>query len=208
MSDFLPGSAQLLGRDGPLARSVPHFAPRAQQQAMAEAVADTLDGGGLLITEAGTGTGKTFAYLVPVFQRAGKVVISTGTKALQDQLFRRDIPLVRAALASPLHVALLKGRANYLCLHRLEQAGQSRELAATRALARLQQVRAWAGRTRSGEISELADIPGNDPFWHQVTSSAENCLGQDCPSYADCHVVKARRAAQEGVTRGWRRSIR
>ena len=197
MTDFLPGPAQLLGRDGPLARAVPHFAPRAQQQAMAEAVAETLDAGGLLVSEAGTGTGKTFAYLVPVFQRAGKVVISTGTRALQDQLFRRDIPLVRAALASPLHVALLKGRANYLCLHRLEQAGQARELAGARALARLQQVRAWAGRTRSGEVSELADIPGSDPFWHQVTSSAENCLGQECPAYADCHVVKARRAAQE-----------
>jgi ATP-dependent DNA helicase DinG len=133
-----------------------------------------------------------------VFQRADKVVISTGTKALQDQLFRRDIPLVRAALASPLHVALLKGRANYLCLHRLEQTEQSREIASSaRAAVRLQQVLAWAGRTRNGEISELSDIPGNDPFWHQVTSSAENCLGQDCPAYADCHVVKARRAAQE-----------
>jgi ATP-dependent DNA helicase DinG len=197
MSDFLPGPAQLLGRDGPLARKVPHFAPRAQQQAMAEAVAGTLEAGGLLVTEAGTGTGKTYAYLVPVFQGSGKVVISTGTKALQDQLFQRDIPVVKAALASPLHVALLKGRANYLCLHRLDQAGQSREIASPRYAARLQQVRAWAGRTRGGEISELSDIPGSDPFWHQVTSSAENCLGQECPAYSDCHVVKARRAAQE-----------
>ncbi|MGE0372493.1 MAG: ATP-dependent DNA helicase [Gammaproteobacteria bacterium] len=197
MPDFLPGPAELLGRDGPLARGIPNFAPRAQQQAMAVAVAGTLDAGGLLVAEAGTGTGKTFAYLAPVFQRAGKVIISTGTKALQDQLFQRDIPVVKRALASPLHVALLKGRSNYLCLHRMEQAGQSREAAVPRTAARLQQVRAWAGRTRNGEISEVAEIPGNDPFWHQVTSSAENCLGQDCPAYADCHVVKARRAAQE-----------
>jgi ATP-dependent DNA helicase DinG len=197
MADLLSGPAQLLGRDGPLARKIPHFAPRAQQQAMAEAVADTLHQGGVLVTEAGTGTGKTFAYLVPVFQRADKVVISTGTKALQDQLFQRDIPLVRAALASPLHVALLKGRANYLCLHRLEQTEQSIEISSARVAVRLQQVRAWSGRTRTGEISEVSEIPGNDPFWHQVTSSADNCLGQDCPAYADCHVVKARRAAQE-----------
>lgn len=197
MPDLLIGPAELLGRDGPFARRIPHFAPRAQQQAMATAVAATLDDGGLLVAEAGTGTGKTFAYLAPVFQRAGKVVISTGTKALQDQLFQRDIPLVKQALASPLHVALLKGRANYLCLHRLDLAGQSREIALPRAAARVQQVRAWAGRTRSGEISEVADIPGNDPFWHLVTSNAENCLGQDCPVYTDCHVIKARRAAQE-----------
>ncbi len=197
MSDLLTGPAELLGREGPFARSLPRFAPRAQQQAMAAAVAETLDAGGLLVAEAGTGTGKTFAYLAPVFQRAGRVVISTGTKALQDQLFQRDIPVVKQALASPLHVALLKGRANYLCLHRLDLAGQSREIALPRTAARLQQVRAWAGRTRSGEIGELADIPGNDPFWHQVTSNAENCLGQECPAYADCHVVKARRAAQE-----------
>ncbi len=197
MPDLLIGPAELLGRDGPFARSIPHFAPRAQQQAMAGVVAETLDAGGLLVAEAGTGTGKTFAYLAPVFQRTGKVVISTGTKALQDQLFQRDIPVVKRALASPLHVTLLKGRANYLCLHRLDLACQLREIALPRAAVRLQQVRAWAGRTRSGEISEVTDIPGSDPFWHQVTSNAENCLGQDCPAYADCHVVKARRAAQE-----------
>ncbi|MBK9131067.1 MAG: ATP-dependent DNA helicase [Gammaproteobacteria bacterium] len=197
MPDPLIGSAELLGRDGPFAHRIPHFAPRAQQQAMAAAVAATLDAGGLLVAEAGTGTGKTFAYLAPVFQRAGKVVISTGTKALQDQLFQRDIPVVKQALASPLHVALLKGRANYLCLYRLDLAGQSREIALPRAAARMHEVRAWAGRTRSGEISEVADIPGNDPFWYLVTSNAENCLGQDCPAYADCHVIRARRAAQE-----------
>ncbi|MFZ5593032.1 MAG: ATP-dependent DNA helicase [Pseudomonadota bacterium] len=164
---------------------------------MAEAVAKTLEDHGVLVSEAGTGTGKTYAYLVPAILSGKKIVISTGTKNLQDQLFHRDLPVVRKALGVPLRAALLKGRANYLCLHRLELAeidgrGHTREHASV-----LQRIRDWAGRTRSGDIAEVGDVPEDSPLWYQVTSTADNCLGQDCPSYADCHVMKARRAAQE-----------
>lgn len=164
---------------------------------MAAAVARAIEARRVLVTEAGTGTGKTYAYLVPVLQSGAKAIVSTGTKTLQDQLFHRDIPVVRQALSSPARVAMLKGRANYLCLHRLEQAERSPEITTAHYADRLRRVRAWAGRTRSGEISEVADIPEGDLFWSQVTSNIDNCLGQECPAYADCHVLKARRAAQE-----------
>src|SRR3972149_9692635 len=117
--------SELLGREGPLARYISGFAPRPQQQEMAQTVADALENDNILVTEAGTGTGKTFAYLVPAFLSGGKVIISTGTRTLQDQLYHRDIPIVRAALGVPVTIALLKGRANYLCLHRLAMAESS-----------------------------------------------------------------------------------
>lgn len=188
---------ELLGEHGPLARRLPRFTPRPQQQALAAAIARALRRGGMLVAEAGTGTGKTYAYLAPALDAGVKTVVSTGTKALQDQLFRRDIPLLKEALASPVRVALLKGRANYLCLHRLELAERAPELAAPEALARLHALREWAGRTESGEIAQFHQVPAGDRFWLQVTSTADNCLGQECPAWSDCHVVKARRAAQE-----------
>ncbi|QKT02492.1 ATP-dependent DNA helicase [Ectothiorhodospiraceae bacterium 2226] len=182
--------------DGPLAARLPGFAPRPQQQGLAEAVARTLADGGVLVAEAGTGTGKTFAYLVPALLSGRKVIVSTGTKNLQDQLFHRDLPLVREALAAGGQVALLKGRANYLCLHRLQQAAdggvRSIELAQT-----LRTVEQWAGRTRSGDVSELAEVSEDSPVWPLVTSTTDNCLGHECPVFNDCHLVKARRAAQE-----------
>ncbi|MEQ6341087.1 MAG: ATP-dependent DNA helicase [Gammaproteobacteria bacterium] len=189
--------AELLGPDGPLAKRISGFAPRAAQQEMAEAVAQAFNDYGLLISEAGTGTGKTYAYLVPAILSGKKVIISTGTKNLQDQLFHRDLPVVRNALGVPLRAALLKGRANYLCLHRLELAdldgrGHTRE---NRAM--MQRIKEWAGRTRSGDVAEVVDVPEDSPLWFQVTSTADNCLGQECPVYSDCHIMKARRAAQE-----------
>ncbi|MBI2779670.1 MAG: ATP-dependent DNA helicase [Gammaproteobacteria bacterium] len=189
--------AELLGPDGPLAKRISGFAPRAAQQEMAEAIAQVFDDYGLLISEAGTGTGKTYAYLVPAILSGKKVIISTGTKNLQDQLFHRDLPVVRNALGVPLRAALLKGRANYLCLHRLELAeldgrGHTRE---NRAM--LQRIKEWAGRTRSGDVAEVVDVPEDSPLWFQVTSTTDNCLGQECPVYSDCHIMKARRAAQE-----------
>jgi ATP-dependent DNA helicase DinG len=187
-------AAAALAPGGPLAAHIPGFAARAPQQQMADAVADALAGGGTLIVEAGTGTGKTYAYLVPALLCGSKVIVSTGTRNLQDQLFHRDLPVVREALGAPVRAALLKGRSNYLCPHRLELAAAGPSRADD---AELQTIRAWAGRTVSGDIAELGEVPEEAPVWAVVTSTAENCLGQECPQYGECHVVKARRAAQE-----------
>ncbi|HKJ08424.1 MAG TPA: ATP-dependent DNA helicase [Gammaproteobacteria bacterium] len=185
--------ADLLGADGALARLVEGFAPRVQQQAMAEAVARAIDEHGQLVVEAGTGTGKSFAYLVPALLCGQKVIISTGTRHLQDQLFHRDLPTVRDALGVSARVALLKGRSNYLCLHRMDLAGPD----GRRQAADLHRIQAWAGITRAGDIAELPGIPEDSPLWPRVTSTPDNCLGQECPRVGDCFVMKARRGAQE-----------
>jgi len=191
----MPIPSEILAADGPIARHVAGFAPRPQQQAMADAVASALEENGVLVAEAGTGTGKTFAYLVPALLSGKKVIISTGTKNLQDQLYHRDLPVVRKALGVPVASALLKGRANYLCRHRLELAEQ--RAAGSRQLQdALVRVRAWAGRTRSGDISGLSEVPEDAPVWPLATSTADNCLGQECPHWSDCFLVKARRNAQ------------
>ena len=185
----------LLGPQGPLAARISGFAPRVQQQTMAEAVGAALAEVSTLIVEAGTGTGKTFAYLLPALLSGQKVIVSTGTKTLQDQLYHRDLPTLRSALGATARVALLKGRANYLCLHRLENA--ELEPRRRQQQGELNLIRGWSGRTRHGDIAELAELPEAAPIWPQVTSTAENCLGQDCPRIGDCFVVKARRNAQE-----------
>ena len=162
---------------------------------MAEAVADTLRLPGQLVVEAGTGTGKTFAYLLPALQSGRKTIISTGTKALQDQLFHRDLPLISKAVGRPVTTALLKGRANYLCMQRLDTvAGQS---AANSVADDLNAVREWRHRTVSGDRAELTEVEEDSAVWPLVTSTADNCLGNKCPLYQQCYVVKARRAAQE-----------
>jgi len=164
---------------------------------MAEATAAALAGRSQLIVEAGTGTGKTFAYLLPALQSGLKVIISTGTRHLQDQLYGKDLPVVREALRLPAHVALLKGRTNYLCLHRLETAaGEGRRLSG-RYLHDLEEVGGWARRTASGDIAELGIISEDSPVWPRVTSTTENCLGQECSHFQECFVVKARRNALE-----------
>jgi ATP-dependent DNA helicase DinG len=182
---------EIFGRGGPLARCVPGYAPRREQQLMAAAVRDALATLTNLVVEAGTGTGKTFAYLVPALLSGRRIVVSTGTRNLQDQLYSRDLPVVAAAIGRPVRVALLKGRANYLCEHRLTIA---RDGALTEELAH---VIAWAGRTRTGDLAEVGDVPEDSPLWARLTSTADDCLGATCPEYADCHVVRARRAAQE-----------
>jgi ATP-dependent DNA helicase DinG len=189
--------AALLGAEGPFARELPNFAPRAVQQAMARAVAQAIDDGSTLIAEAGTGTGKTFAYLVPALLSGKRVIVSTGTKALQDQLFFRDLPRVRAILDARLKVSLLKGRANYLCLHRLDQSVRDGRFASREQVGQLATIRAWSARTRRGDRMELAEIPEDSPLWSRVTSTPENCLGSACAFFDDCHVVKARREAQD-----------
>jgi len=189
--------ADYLGPSGRLARQVEGFAYRPQQAAMAEAVAEVLEAGGVMICEAGTGTGKTFAYLVPALLSGRKVVISTGTRNLQDQLYQRDVPRVRDVLGVPSAVVVLKGRANYLCTHRLETAWLEGRQRSRELIDLLQRVRGWAARTERGDIAELVDIPEDAPVWPLVTSTTDNCLGQDCPSYSTCHLVEARRRAQE-----------
>ena len=181
------------GPDSPLQRHLPGFQPRAGQAWMAEAVAEAIAGSERLVVEAGTGTGKTFAYLIPALLSGRKTIISTGTKALQDQLYHRDLPLVGRVVGRPVTTALLKGRANYLCLHRLDQVSEP----ASSLLDDLQEVREWRHRTASGDRAELIEVPEDSPIWSLVTSTADNCLGQQCPEYAKCHVVKARKAAQE-----------
>lgn len=162
---------------------------------MAEAVAEAIAERGHLIVEAGTGTGKTFAYLLPALQSGVRTIISTGTRALQDQLYHRDLPLLGKAVGRPLTTALLKGRANYLCLQRLEQAAAPAHDA---AMGRdLDAIRQWQHRTESGDRAEMMEVPEDSPLWPQVTSTVDNCLGKQCPLYQKCFVVKARRRAQE-----------
>ncbi|WP_240183416.1 ATP-dependent DNA helicase [Arenimonas caeni] len=195
MGDLAERTRAALAADGPLATGLEGYAPREAQLHLAMDVAQAMDDRATLVAEAGTGTGKTYAYLVPALLSGQRVIISTGTRALQDQLYHRDLPRVRQALGAGLKTALLKGRANYLCLYRLEQAKgekfQSREV-----VAQFQRVVAWAGRTMRGDLSELADIAEDSPLWPQVTSTTDNCLGSECPFWDECFVARARQQAQ------------
>ena len=180
--------------DGPLAARVEGYRPRPQQIEMARAILEAIEAGRALAVEAGTGTGKTFAYLVPALLAGGKVIVSTGTKTLQDQLHNRDLPAVREALATGATTALLKGRANYVCLYRMERAlvegVDSRE-----GIVQLQVIKRFAATTLTGDKGDLADVPEDAAVWQHATSTRENCLGQACPKYDDCFVMRARRNA-------------
>ena len=189
--------AAAFANGGALERAVAGYRPREQQVEFAQAVHDTIESSGVLIAEAGTGTGKTFAYLVPALMAGGRVIISTGTKTLQDQLFHRDLPLVRKALGVPVDVALLKGRANYLCLHHLEIAAAQGTFAAREETVHLQKIRRFAKTTMTGDRSDCVDVPENSGAWSQATSTRENCLGSSCGHYADCFVMKARKRAAD-----------
>ncbi len=193
-----PTAREALAAGGVLALHIPGFAAREAQQRMAQAVEQTLATRGTLVCEAGTGTGKTYAYLVPALLSGLRTLISTGTKTLQDQLFHRDLPLVRQALNRPVAVALLKGRANYVCLHRMEQHSHTPDMiGGARVLRQLQKVRDWAGRTQSGDIAELSSLAEDAEVWPYVTSTADNCLGQTCSSLEHCFLFRARRKANE-----------
>ena len=184
----------VFGRAGPLAARVPEYRVRTQQRQMAARVAEAIRDNAVLVCEAGTGTGKTFAYLVPALLSAGKVIVSTGTKTLQDQLYRRDLPTVRSALGVSVTTALLKGRANYVCHYHLERALESQH--AREVEADLRRIAGFARVTHSGDKSECADVPEAARAWDLATSTRENCLGQSCPRYRDCFVMAARREAQ------------
>jgi len=196
VSTAVRDSAHALGHDGPFAAD-PGFAPRGVQQRMAAAVERAIDEREPLVVEAGTGTGKTFAYLVPALLSGKRVIVSTGTKNLQDQLYHRDLPRVCEALGVHVKTALLKGRANYLCRHRLEQVEHEGRLASRAEVQDLVRVKAWAQRTASGDIAELGAVPEQAGIWPRVTSNTDNCLGNQCPDFDRCFVVKARREAQD-----------
>jgi ATP-dependent DNA helicase DinG len=190
-------SALLLGADGPFATALEGFAPREAQIRMADAVQEAMDTGGSLVVEAGTGIGKTLAYLVPALLSGEKVIVSTGTKTLQDQLYFRDLPLVCDAMESSVTTALLKGRGNYLCLHRMHTARTEGRLPSREAVTELEAVLDWSAKTKDGDLSiagVLSEESGLMPF---VTSTTDNCLGSECPEFDRCFVAQARREAQD-----------
>jgi ATP-dependent DNA helicase DinG len=188
---------EVLSENGPLTKSIDGFTVRIQQQEMAEVIHTALNKSYSLICEAGTGTGKTFAYLVPVLMSGKKIIISTGTKHLQDQLFHKDLPVVRKSLNVPYITALLKGRANYLCLYRLKLIETEGRLSSKRIISDVNRIKQWSKTTRSGDLNELDFLPEGAAARPLVTSTAENCLGQACDCFEDCFVFKARKEARE-----------
>lgn len=188
---------QLFGIDSPLGHAVGTFRPRRSQTEMAKAIAHAIVNQNTLIAEAGTGTGKTFAYLVPSLLWGGKVIISTGTKNLQDQLFLRDIPTVRKALGAPVSVALLKGRANYVCHFHLERTLQNGRLTSRDDVGYLREISRFMKTTSSGDKAELSTVPETALVWNLVTSTRDTCMGAECQYYQDCFVMKARKEAQQ-----------
>ncbi|MBK6741469.1 MAG: ATP-dependent DNA helicase [Hydrogenophilales bacterium] len=187
----------LFSASGAFSKHIDHYRPRAQQLEMAEQILSALDRGARLIVEAGTGTGKTLAYLAPLMLHGGKAIISTGTKTLQDQLFHRDIPAVREALGLPIQIALLKGRANYVCPYHLERALSDGRFNSREEVAHLRRIAHFAAVTESGDRMELTDIPENASAWAYATSTRENCLGSECPHHRGCFVLNARKKALE-----------
>ncbi|WP_105613202.1 ATP-dependent DNA helicase [Cronobacter malonaticus] len=183
--------------DGQLANAIPGFKPREPQRQMAQAVSAAIEAATPLVVEAGTGTGKTYAYLAPALRAGKKVIICTGSKALQDQLYSRDLPTVAKALEYKGRLALLKGRSNYLCLERLEQQALAGGDLPVQTLSDVIQLRGWANETVDGDISTCGRVAEDAPVWPLVTSTNDNCLGTDCPLYKDCFVVKARKKAME-----------
>ena len=197
VTQLLSALDELYAENGRLSRVVENYRPRLQQLELSRAVAQAMAEKSVLVAEAGTGTGKTLAYLVPALLAGGKTLVSTGTKALQDQLYHRDLPRVRAALGLPVQVALLKGRANYLCRHHLERTLAGGRLRSREEAGHLQAMARFAERSLSGDRSELSEVPENASAWGLATSTRENCLGGDCPQFRDCFVMRARKQALE-----------
>jgi len=186
----------LFAADGALARAIPGYRLRPQQVEMAQRIAAAIQACGVLVAEAGTGTGKTFAYLAPALLNGGKAIISTGTKTLQDQLFQRDLPTVRDALRVPATIALLKGRANYVCHYHLAQAKASGRFFSREEAGHILAIARFASVTSTGDKAECAQVPEDSGAWAAATSTRDNCLGQECPNVKECFVMAARREAQ------------
>ena len=188
-------SASVLEENGLLSQAIDGFTPRLAQQKMAETIEKTIAHQAQLVVEAGTGTGKTFGYLVPAFLSQQKTIISTGTKNLQDQLFFNDIPIIKKILVSPLKVVLLKGRSNYLCLYRMHRNREEGRFTSRALISELETIYDWSSTTVTGDMAELESLPEDSQIWPYATSTVENCLNQDCEFYKDCFVVKARQDA-------------
>ena len=186
---------EIFSPDGPLAQAIGGYRVREQQVEMAERIAAAINSQSVFIAEAGTGTGKTFAYLVPALKSGGKVIVSTGTKTLQDQLFNKDLPMVRDALKAPVKIALLKGRANYVCPYHLQNALAEGRFLTREDAADARRISTFAKVTQSGDKAECIEVSETSPVWNHATSTRENCLGQDCPNYKECFVMLARREA-------------
>lgn len=187
--------SHIFSLNGQLSQNIKDFSPREEQLSMAQAVGDTIYNKSSLVIEAGTGTGKTLAYLAPVLLFNKKTIISTGSKNLQDQLFNRDLPAIKKALNFTGKIALLKGRANYLCLERLDQVIAQGVLGDKSVLTDLSKVRKWNNNTKTGDFTECVELAEDSPIISQLTSTAESCLGTDCPNYSECYVAAARRKA-------------
>ena len=190
---------------GPVARAMPGFEPREGQRRMAAAVATVIDDGGTLLAEAGTGTGKTLAYLIPAILSRQRVLVSTGTKNLQEQVFFKDLPWLRESIGIPFTATLMKGRTNYLCLHRWENyrdavdgnTGTNGRLIEVGDHVLLPVIQEWAARTKTGDRAELRDLPEDLPLWNEISADADTCLGTECPRYGDCFLTLMRQRAAE-----------
>src|SRR6188508_1377752 len=203
MPDLADDVAEVFAGDGPLSQAVPDFEPREAQRQMASAVASALQDGGVLLAEAGTGTGKTLAYLVPAILSGQRVLVSTGTKNLQEQIYFKDLGVLREALDVPFTATYMKGRGNYLCLHRFESFREGAKTANLQLFGDsapqifLPIIEEWSKQTETGDRAEIADLPEDLPFWGEIAATSENCTGTECPLYTDCFVTRMRSRAAE-----------
>jgi ATP-dependent DNA helicase DinG len=197
VAELTGATVSAFAADGPLARALDGFEPRDGQVEMAEAVAAVLASRGVLLAEAGTGTGKTLAYLIPAILSRARVLVSTGTKNLQEQIFFKDLPLLRAALGVPFTATCMKGRGNYLCLHRFEAYRDSPAIRSHEEFVHLRIIERWLPETETGDRAEIEDLPEDVPFWNEIAATTENCIGAECPKYNDCFVVRMRQRAAE-----------
>jgi ATP-dependent DNA helicase DinG len=189
--------AAVFDEAGPLARALDEYEPRPSQRAMADAVCDVIEGGGILLAEAGTGTGKTLAYLVPGILNGRPMLVSTGTRNLQDQILQKDIPLLERALGRRIAATSMKGRGNYLCLHRFEAFRAAPTARAPDDRRHLTLIEEWAARTETGDRAEVPELPEDPPFWPEIAATADHCLGRECPRYHDCFVTRVRQRAAD-----------
>jgi ATP-dependent DNA helicase DinG len=196
-SGFAVSVDRVFDDDGPLARAIDEFEPRPGQRAMARAVAEVVEEGGVLLAEAGTGTGKTLAYLVPAILSRRRVLVSTGTKTLQEQIFNKDLPELRRALGVPFTSACMKGRGNYLCLHRFDEFRENPMAMAFADPEIVDALSEWAGHTETGDRAELETLPDEATFWPEIAATSENCIGSDCPRFQDCFITRMRQRAAE-----------
>ena len=187
------GVADVFAPGGPLTLALPGFEARGAQREMASAVASVLVEGGVLLAEAGTGTGKTLAYLVPAILSRRRVLISTGTKNLQEQIFFKDLPVLRDSLGIPFSATYMKGRANYLCLHRFADL-RDNGIHSHDEAHYIRLIDEWRKGTETGDRAEIEDLPEDLSFWNDISASVENCIGSDCPQYQECFVTKMRRS--------------